>query len=76
MKDLKKCTRDGNYFTSNNQYGNLGNIDGNVQTKVVKRNTDKGLLPCTRKFSKKLYPEKWKYPKPPPHLPEYKLFKK
>lgn len=45
-------------------------------TKKYFRNTDKGLLACTRKFSKKLYPPKWVPPKMPNHLPEYQANKK
>ena len=45
-------------------------------TKMNFRNSDKGLMPITRILLKKHYPGNWKYPKPPQHLPEYKLFGK
>ena len=56
-------------------YGNMLDIE-KFSTKKYFRNTDKGLLACTRKFSKKLYPPKWVPPKMPNHLPEYQANKK
>ena len=49
-------------------YGNMKGIDKKV-SRNVNRNTDKGLMACTRKFNAKLYGRRPK-PKPPAHLPE------
>merc|ERR1711862_874992 len=70
QEELKRCTEDGNFFTSNSVYGGMKNIDKEV-SRNVKRSTDKGLLACTRKFNAKLYGKRGK-PKPPGHLPELK----
>merc|ERR1712224_969452 len=60
-EQLKKCTRNGQFYTTSTDYGNKENLGiDKMVSKKCNRNTDKGLMACTRKFNAKLYGKRGK----------------